>query len=421
MRISAKRGIIKQNISLTEKSIAGGYKKAILILLLLLFSLPPRLWMLTKYPPAVIDEKANAHDIVSLINKGGFHPAEFQWDKSQATLQYYPSIMIIKLFKIYDVRLALRLASVITSLILLIPVFLLIQRYTSTFTAWCATLLFSSSYYFLQFSRVGWSAIYAVTLGYFSLWAAFKTVEKRSYLWAQITGLFAGLTLYTYRGGEVLIFASFLTLFINFSSLGKSFFQRYAVCALCFTIFLIISFPWILKISNNWNLYNSRASDTSIFNVVLPYNHLSSIFDIAGYQINTSLLSWTFFLPASATSQENIRYFPQNWPFINPLITGLFLYGLFISAKYRKNIFIFLFIYILGIIFGQMLTVHPPNGARGLILLPVVYFFSALTMNHLLQRYKNKKLIKLVALTFTILVYFADILFYQYWMSWTGV
>src|SRR3989344_111966 len=128
-------------------------KDIFLVVLILIISLFPRLSGLTKYPNMIVDEAANLRDMNKLLSYDTFHPIDYEWGYGQATLVHYPVLLIARLG--LDEFFSLRLTSVILSLASLIPFFFIVKKYTNSIIASCGTLIFSFSYYYLQFSRVG--------------------------------------------------------------------------------------------------------------------------------------------------------------------------------------------------------------------------------------------------------------------------
>lgn len=120
----------------------------LIIVLLFCISIPPRLWKLSTYPPVIVDEPAYLRDIHSLVQKSGFHPVDFQWDFSEASLMYYPILFLIHTFHINDFY-ALRLTSVFYSLFAILAFYGILRKYTSISIAFSTSLMFSYSYYFL--------------------------------------------------------------------------------------------------------------------------------------------------------------------------------------------------------------------------------------------------------------------------------
>src|SRR3989338_2235726 len=395
-------------------------KSLALIVIVILISIFPRLWELNKYPPVVVDEPAYIRDIDKMVQNNNFYPADFQWDGSQATFVYIPTIILNKLF-ISDSLLALRTSSVIAGLLALIPFFLLVKRNTNDTVAFSTTLLFSFSYYFLQFSRVGWGVVWATTLGLYLIWVIENLKNKNDFLKVSIAGLFAALTFYTYRAGEIYIVAASIYLTQRILISKELFMKRVTKIVLFFLIFLTISSPWIIKINSNPDFFNLRSRVVSIQNVDKPYQGLYKDIDILKYQITTSFKSWIFFLPSDKGNHETPRYLPKGYPTVNPLITVLFLAGVVIALINLKRYYIWFFIYISGVIFGQILTVYPPNGARGLIILPIVYLFSSLSLFYIYKEFSKYRFIGHILVLISFIMAFLDFYFYTQWMTWIKV
>lgn len=393
-------------------------KEIYLLILVLLISLFPRLWHLTDFPPIVVDEAANLRDINELLSYSVFRPLDYEWGYGQATLVHYPTIFLISL----GVKqfLALRLTSVILSLLALIPFFFIVKKYSDTIIAFCTTLMFSFSYYYLQFSRVGWTNIHPILLGIFLIYLIDLAIEKKSYFILLFSGLIAGLLTYTYRSGEIYILAGFFLLISKLLK-QKSLQQKIKAFGTFLLAFSIISLPWILKIFGNWELYNLRTRVVYVFDTGLPYHSLYKQNEILIYQIISTIKSWILFLPSNGGGIENLRYLPLNHAPVSPIIAGFFLLGLIVAFYRFKATYIWLIIYFLGLLFGQILTVDPPNGSRGLILLPIIYIFSALTLNLIFNRFRKNKLIIPFLVIISAIISYMDFLFYQNWMSWIKV
>lgn len=397
-------------------------KTFLIIMALLVLSLIPRLWELTTYPRMIVDEPANLRDMNKLIESHAFRPIDYEWSFGQATIVHYPAITLIKA-GIIDQFLALRITSVILSTLGLIPFYFIIKKFSNALIAFNTTILFSFSYYYLQFSRVGWTNIHTITLGLFLIMFVEQAIIRKSLLFYLISGLIAGLLIYTYRAGELYILAGFIFLVLNVFSFKEKVALNAKRFALFIFIFLLVSSPWISKILSNWNLYNLRANVVSIKNIELPYHNLYNQNEIIKYQILTAIKSWLIFIPINgdAGNIENIRYLPLSYPPINPLLIPLFWFGLISGINNWRKIYIWLFLFFSGLVLGQIMTVHPPNGSRGLILLPTMYIFIGYSLNYLYKKSKTVKNINLLFIILSIIVAIADFIYYQYWMSWIGV
>lgn len=398
-------------------------REIFLIILILILSLFPRLWKLTTHPSVIVDEPANLRDINKLINFNTFHPIDYEWGFGQATLVFYPTIALIKL-GIEDQFFSLRLTSIILSIIALIPFFYIVKKNTNTLIALCTTLLFSFSYYYLQFSRVGWTNIHALTIGLYFIFFIHLMAEKKFTIpWIIISGIFGGLLLYTYRAGELFLVAGIGLFLIKLYKSKEKFSKKTLYFFIFFLALFLTSYPWLNKIFSNWELYDLRASVVSIKNVQLPYHGFYRFNDIINYQIISTIKSWIFFIPidGNAGNIENTRYLPLKYSSISPILIPLFLAGLIIALKSWKKNYVWIFLFISGLLMGQIMTVDPPNGSRAIIILPIIYLFIALSLNFIYQKFINLPFIKLFIISFSIIVAITDFLYYQYWMTWIKV
>jgi hypothetical protein len=399
----------------------GLYKNIILIILILTISIIPRLWKLSVYPSVIVDEPANLRDIDQLIKQSSFRPFYFQWDFSQATLAYYPTIILINLFHLSDHFLALRLTSVIFSVLALIPFFLIIRKYTNLPIALCTTLLFSSSYYYLQFSRVGWSTIIALALGLYFIITMINALERKSILFFLISGALAGLSMYTYRGIQAYLLSGFLIILFSFIFLKKKINNKIVLFLSFLIMFAVISLPWLIRINANPDSYNLRLNVVSVNNAKKPYHGLNDINSIWKYQIITSLRSWIFLEPINGGGHEDERYLPAGYSPVNLIIKTLFWIGLIIGIIKVRKFWIWFLTYFFSLFLGQILTLDPPNGSRGLIMLPIIYLFSSLPVYILYKKCKHKKIFITIYLILSFAVVIGDINFYNFWMTWIKV
>lgn len=399
--------------------IVSKYYKTIFILLALIsISLLPRLWQLTINPPLIIDEPANLRDINQLIHLGGFHPFNFHWDFSQSTLFHYPTILLIYLGA--DDLQALRLTSVIISSLSLIPFYFIIKKRTNSVIATCTTLLFSFSYYYLQFSRVGWTNIHTIFLGLILFWILDEAISRKSYKLIFLSTIIASLLFHTYRAGEIFILAGLIYIVFSFGEIKKI--NTKFISSLIYISFtFIFSLPWIYIIISNWELFNLRTSVVSILNVEKPYHGLYENLEIFIYQIFTTFKSWILMLPIYGGGIENQRYLPINKSLVSFPIALLFIFGLGIAIGNVKKHYIWLIILLLGLVLGQIMTINPPNGARGLILLPIIYIIASLTLFYIYKKIEKYKYTKFVFILLSLIIALFDFYFYTQWMTWISV
>jgi hypothetical protein len=388
----------------------------VLLLVVLILSIFPRLWELESVPKMIVDEPASLKDINSLWNKlPNFYFTDFNWGFSEATLVYYPAIGLTKLFNDNPNLYFFRLTSVIFSLIALIPFYFLIKKKTNIILAFCATLLFAFSYYYLQFSRVGWQIVYVVSLGLYLLWFLQLAIDHLRPYWFIFPGIIAGLIMYGYRAGEVYVGAGFVYLVCHLIKIKITINIKFLYFFIFLAGFLITSLPWFLKIIPNWELYNLRQRVVSVFNTK-PYHGMVNTTEIIKYQIMITARSWVLLEPIDGGGDETPRYLPLVNPPVNTVIRILFILGLLVSLKKLKIYYPWWTIFVFGLIFGQILTVDPPNGARALIILPIIYFFAALGLEKIYRLYP-KRLLLFIIIIITLLTAYHDFTYYQHWMT----
>lgn len=392
------------------------------LVLVILISAYPRLWHLTIAPPVIVDEPAYLRDIGAILKSGSwFFPANFQWDFSQATLFYYPTIFLAGILGTSPNLFTLRLSAVIFSLLALIPLYFIAKEYTHKAIALCLALLFSFSYYYLQFSRVGWGVISITALGLYLVWSLQIALRKTNPFWFVLPGIVAGIIIYGYRGGEIYLLASFLY-FISTLIAKNLCFKRILLTVSIFVgSFLLISAPWLFQISNHWELYNLRQRVVYVFNAEKPYHGFWQESDILKYQLSTAAKSWILLEAVDGGGVENPRYLPLKDPPVNLVIRILFLAGAVLAILKLKETFLWLTIFILGLILGQILTVDPPNGSRAMVFLPVIYLFPAFALERLYQLSGRSRLFLIIMVIFALIIAYNDFTYYQSWMRWIQV
>lgn len=404
-------------IAKNKKGVAFFY-----LFVIILLSLYPRLWNLKKSPPAIVDEPANLREIDKILETGTFNIIDFHWDFSKSHLVYAPTVALTYALGTQKSFFALRLTSVIISLLALIPFFHLVKKQTNSEIAFTTTLLFSFSYYFLQFSRVGWiNIIFVTSAGLYLFWLLQIALKRLNPLFIGLAGILTGIIFYSYRGGIIFIAASAVYLSINLVIKKVSLKKAFTLIAIFGIFFLITTGPWIYKISVNLDKYNLRSRVVSIKNVNLPYQGFTKLTNIYKYQVSTSLKSWILLSAVDGGGEENLRYLPLKAPPVNNLIRFTFWAGLVISFYKIKKNYHWITILFLGIVFGQILTTFPPNGARGLIMLPVIYLMSSLTLFELYKKSGKNRALLLIVIAASLLISFLDFKYYQYWMTWIPV
>lgn len=393
----------------------------VLIAILTVASLIPRLWQLAYLPPIIVDEPADLRDINIILTKG-FYFTNFAWDWSKSFLVYGVPLIFINILKMPASIYTLRLSSVVVSVLGVPALFLLIKRHTNSLVAFLTSLLYMYSYYFLQFSRVGgWlNVVFVNTLGLYLFLILENAIQRKSVNLFALSGIVSGLIFYSYRSGWVYIGVAFIYLIISLIKSGLRVEKVLSLHIVYLLSFLIVIFPWLLRIRTNWEMFFLRQNVVSINNVARPYHNLYEKSDTYLYQVVTSVKGMFFLHPVDGGGNENSRYLPLTSPPVNNVIRIGYLVGLIIAFLSFSKTFYWYLIIIFGIILGQILTVDPPNGARGLIILPFIYLFFSLSLNNILSINKSN-IYKFFIILLVLLLCFSDFKFYQDWMTWIKV
>lgn len=171
-----------------------------------------RLWQLTAVPPGLhYDEAIDLHQAIRIL--GGAHPLYITEGWGREALFYY--LVAVSLNAVADNMLALRLTAVLCSLGFILVSYFLVRKWHGALAAGLTIAWLAVVYWPVSTGRVGVRNItlpLLVVLTMYSFWWAWQnpTVHKNGRYF--LTGVFLGLTLYTYQPARFIPF-----LFIGFA------------------------------------------------------------------------------------------------------------------------------------------------------------------------------------------------------------
>lgn len=394
-------------------------KKLTILFITALVIILPRVWMLGSKPPLIVDEPANIRDIRIIISKG-LSVTDFHWDFSKSRIVHILPVLLIKL-GFPDDLLALRTGSVILSILSLIPFYYICRKIAGEFISLLTTLLLSCSYYYLQFSRVGWTdVIMNVLLGLtlFALILKMKEHPKNSHWLAAVAGAVASLIFYSYRSGIILIGTAFI--FLIDKTHPKKYISLLKNLLLFTFAFMVLSAPWIFKIIQNSDKYNLRLNVVSVTNKALPFEGSNTRSELYMSQVVKTFNAWVLINRQSLNGSEDPRYLPQGYAVVNIFIKLIFWIGL-VSGLFAIKKYYPLYIIIFMSLLGQILTVDPPNGARGFLMLPAIYLLFGLGLSKIYNYLGSTKFLRIGLSVITAAFCLYDVYFYFYWMNWIKV
>jgi len=398
----------------------------LIIIILLISFLIGVLWLDTIPTNITGDEVTTLNDIYKIIFDRGNYLFSFMGDGSITGINFYWSAFLIKIFGLKRTIFSLRLSSTIISVLSLIPFYLILKEKTSRAFSFAFTLLLSGNYVFLNFSRTAWVNL-AETM-FSSLFLILFLEKANKYgrsIYYILAGIFAGITLYSYTYGRILVISIFLYLILRFFKKAYWNFDYFKKISLFSISTLIIFLPFFISvILNQAEAVLRRPKATYVFN---PDK-------VAGLNVKKILwhqVEYTFrgFIILDKTIMnegiENMRYVPPNSPPVNNLIKFSFIVGLIYVFIFERKKLTLWWVVFVSILITQILSDLPPNFARGLFYIPFIYFicgiFSYKISDFLKKSFSQQKSILFIFISFLIITasfsFFSDINYYFKWMK----
>ncbi len=263
---------------------------------------------------------------------------------------------------------AIKLASAIFGVGLIIPLFFLIKNLFNTKLAALTTFFVAISGWHITLSKSGWRAItvpfFATLLFYFY----FKGIKTKKKFYFVLAGIMLSIgSLYTYDAGRVILL--FFIFWIFFSLITTKNYLKVFKKHLTFTFvtFIVFSIPMLNYAVNNWQNFISRSSSLFIWNQIKDTENISPIIN----NVITAFL--TFNVKANGNDFFIFRPLvdiPVSW-----LIPIGFIFCLWVVFTKKWNNYIFILLWFIFSMIPGILSI--PNGNREVGTIPVVYFFAA--------------------------------------------
>ncbi len=181
-----------------------------------------------------------------------------------------------------------------------------------------AAFITATSYWAINFSRIGFRAIMTSFLLSFSFYFFFRGLRTGKMFHFALAGLIFGLGLHTYIAFRV---APFILVFLlPFLILAyENFFQRYWKHALVFLFAAFIAAsPMFYDFYQNPHHFSDRSEDISIFS---PKVNHGDFFGTLGKTLGLSLIKYNF------VGDQNFRHNYAPYPILDPIIGTFFLAG----------------------------------------------------------------------------------------------
>ncbi len=196
------------------------------------------------------------------------------------------------------------------------------ELFRSRYAGLIAAFLVMTSYWAINFSRIGFRAIMVPFILSFSFFFFFRGLRKERFLPFILSGLFFGAGLNTYTAFRLAPFIIILLLPFLFLSYD-SFLKRFWKHALTFIFFAALTAsPMIYMFVTNPEIFLSRADSVSIFEPVI---NQGNFWGTLTKTISLSLIKYNF------VGDQNWRHNYPPYPVLDPIIGTCFLAGLLFS------------------------------------------------------------------------------------------
>lgn len=234
----------------------------LLLLLIIILAIFFRFWQLDKIPPGLYpDEAINAND--ALLNPGKiFYPGNNGREGLFINLIAFS-------FSIFGISLwSLKLVSALAGILTIFGVYLLTKElFYSRKLALLSSFFLATSFWHINFSRIGFRAILVpliLTFAFYFLFKGFRTKKITNFIFA---GLIYGLGFYTYISFRLSVLLLLLILiFFLFSYIKEKQSKKFFLFVIYFLIFaFIVALPIGMYFLQNHQDFISRATGISIF------------------------------------------------------------------------------------------------------------------------------------------------------------
>ncbi|NTW13705.1 MAG: glycosyltransferase family 39 protein [Candidatus Moranbacteria bacterium] len=220
---------------------------------------------------------------------------------------------------------ALKLPSVIFGMLAILGIGLLAwELFRSRYAALIAAFLTATSYWAINFSRIGFRAIMVPFILSFAFYFFFRGLRKEKFIPFALSGLFfgAGLNTYTaYRLAPFILILLIPFLFLSYESFLKRFWKH----ALMFIVAAAITAaPMFYEFVSHPEIFSSRSAAVSVFS---PEINRGNLWGTLTKTVGLSLIKYNF------VGDQNWRHNYPPYPILDPIAGIFFLAGLIFSVK----------------------------------------------------------------------------------------
>lgn len=399
-------------------------KVIIFLIVILLISFFLRLWQLDSIPPGVYpDEAMNANEAIS-------NPGKVFYPENNGREGFFINLIALS-FSIFGISIwSLKIVPAIIGILTVLGLYLLTKELFSllikqsngqTIIALLSSFFLASSFWHINFSRIGFRAIllpFILVFGFYFLFKGFRLKKLSDFI---IAGIFFGLGFHTYISYRLVVLLLFVLL-INFLLIYRKegLQKKYLFFVSFFMLFIfIIALPIGIYFLQNPQDFMSRAGPISIFSQESP---------IKSFLISFASHLGMFNFYGDSNWRHNFSGSPQLLFPIGILFLIGFLYSIknIISSVRTKNYSLFaVYFLIIGWFFvmllpGSLTYEGIPHALRVIGVIPAAYIFAGIGGFLLYLQIKkiipNKKFLYTLCFAFLALIAISG--FNKYFNKW---
>ncbi len=343
-----------------------------------------RLHMITTTPAGCfVDEAANGMHAVNIMDgaeKGGSRlPVYIGGYTSNASMFLY---FIAAVFKAAGVGVVqIRMASVVFGILSVPAVYFLLRCLFGPKEALTGAFLLAVMRWHVNFSRIGFHAVFAVFILILVLYFFHKSYKEGKWIYFGVFGAALGLSQYTYTAARLLL-PGLALVFIYLLAADIDFYKKNAVKLLfSFLVFLAVSWPMIDYIQAHTGIFMERAERVSVFNRETRELWWGQNSDVT--RIITDNIKKTF-LMFNHAGDNNPRHNIPGYPVLG-FLTGIFaVLGFGYSCFKIRSFFYFMPVALFLVFLAPgFFTIEAPQSLRTIMAVPFIIFFCAVYIGKL--------------------------------------
>lgn len=390
-------------------------KTYLLLLFVIIIAAGFRLVSLQAAPPGLYpDEAMNGNNALEALET---HDFKVFYPENNGREGLFINIQAVFVKFLGNEAWVLRLPSALFGIFTVLGIYFLTRElFKKDNIALLAAFLLATSFWYINFSRIGFRAIMAP---FFLTWAIYFLLKsmgraggRKMFLYSALGGIFYGLGFYSYIAYRATPILILLVVFLFWFKEKDPLFRRRILLATIYFLLatFIIALPLGLYFLENPADFFGRTTQISVFNSQSPIKDLT---------INSLKTAGMFNIIGDYNWRHNISGRPELfWP-----IGLMFLVGTIIALRYLirnvkyKILIAWLIVAALPVVISNE---GMPHALRAIIMIPPVMILAAIggikVYEWLKRKVKSEKILKLASAVFLALLVFET--YQSYFITW---